>query len=142
ENSVSFEIRLPARWIPTHRVRAAARLCTSQTCILFGSRRARSCAEKGALGSRRSIEIIAPDIDVEIFGPIVLNPLVNYRAARDEFLDAIGAGRAALPIPSGVCNVSPNLCNSLPCVQVRCSQQVRNADRLRRSLADRRSAAR
>src|SRR5262249_21618187 len=37
------------------------------------------------------VEIIASDIDVEIPGPIVLNPLVNYRAAGDEFLDAISA---------------------------------------------------
>src|SRR5262249_28269112 len=37
------------------------------------------------------VEIVAPDIDVEIFGPIVLNPLVKHRAAGDEFLDAIGA---------------------------------------------------
>ena len=37
------------------------------------------------------VEIIAPDIDVEILGPIVLHPLVDDGAAGHEFLDPVGA---------------------------------------------------
>ena len=37
------------------------------------------------------VEIVAPDIDVEILAPIVLDALVDDGAAGDELLDAIGA---------------------------------------------------
>ena len=37
------------------------------------------------------VEVVAPDIDVQVLGPIVLHPPVNHRAAGDEFLDAVGA---------------------------------------------------
>ena len=53
------------------------------------------------------VEIVASDIDVEIFGPIVLHPLVHDGAASDELLDAVGAvaerrferGRADIALP-------------------------------------------
>src|SRR4029079_9819904 len=37
------------------------------------------------------VEIIAPDIDVEVLAPIVLHPLVDDAAARHDLLDAVGA---------------------------------------------------
>ena len=37
------------------------------------------------------VEVVAPDIDVQIVGPIVLHPRVNHHSAGDEFLDAVGA---------------------------------------------------
>ena len=37
------------------------------------------------------VEVVAPDIDVQVLGPIVLHPPVDHRAAGDEFLDAVGA---------------------------------------------------
>ena len=55
------------------------------------------------------VEIIAPDIDVEILAPIVLHPFVHDGAAGDELLDAVGAvaerrlerGRADVALPAG-----------------------------------------
>jgi hypothetical protein len=35
-------------------------------------------------------EIVAPDPDVEIFAPIVLDPLIQDRAAGLELLDTVG----------------------------------------------------
>ena len=37
------------------------------------------------------VEVVAPDIDVQILGPIVLHPPVDHPAAGDEVLDAVGA---------------------------------------------------
>src|SRR5262249_11243165 len=37
------------------------------------------------------LEIVAPDIDVEILAPIILHPLVDHGAAGNEVLDAVGA---------------------------------------------------
>jgi hypothetical protein len=36
------------------------------------------------------VEVVAPDIDVQILGPIVFHPLVDHLATGDEFLDAVG----------------------------------------------------
>src|SRR5262245_55782100 len=37
------------------------------------------------------VEVIAPDINVQVVGPIVLHPPVNHHTAGHEFLDAVGA---------------------------------------------------
>jgi hypothetical protein len=37
------------------------------------------------------VEVIAPDIDVQPVGPIILHPSVNYHATGHKLLDAVGA---------------------------------------------------